>query len=112
MTLAIHTLLGRRADFLSIFGTEYDTPDGTCIRDYVHPSDLADAHCSALGYLQRGGDSDVFNLGTGQGSSVKEVIAAVEEAAGVKIKTREEPGRLGDTTRSELCIEKAAKVLS
>jgi len=107
MTLAIHTLLGRRANFLSLFGTNYKTRDGTTIRDYVHPADLADGHLAALQYLQRGATSDVFNLGTGKGSTVKEVIRAVEDASGQKLDIREEPARLGDTTLSELCIDKA-----
>lgn len=107
MTLAIHTILGRRADFLSLFGTDYATPDGTTIRDYVHPSDLADAHLAAYKHLENGGESDIFNLGTGTGSSVREVIKAVEEASGKKIIVKEEPKRLGDTTLSTLSIEKA-----
>jgi len=111
MTLAIHTLLGRRANFLSVFGTAYPTPDGTTIRDYVHPSDLADGHLSALRYLEAGKASNCINLGTGTGSSVKEVIGAVEKAAGEPIELREEPARLGDTTLSQLSIAKAKEIL-
>jgi len=111
MTLAIHTLLGRRANFLSVFGTTYPTPDGTTIRDYVHPTDLGDGHLAALRYLESGKASDCINLGTGTGSSVKEVIQAVEKASGMKIELKEEPARLGDTTLSQLSIQKAKEVL-
>jgi UDP-glucose 4-epimerase len=73
--LVLMTALGKR-ESISIFGTDYPTPDGTCIRDYIHVNDLADAHILGLEYLLKGGDSEVFNLGNGSGFSVKEVIAA------------------------------------
>jgi len=111
MTLAIHTLLERRAGFLSLFGKNYKTRDGTTIRDYVHPSDLADGHLAALLYLQKEQKSDIINLGTGTGSTVLEVLKAVEEASRRTLEVREEPARLGDTTLSELSIEKAKRVL-
>jgi len=69
---------------VTIFGDDYPTPDGTCIRDYIHVSDLAEAHVSAVEYLLSGGKSDVFNLGTGRGHSVKEVLTAVERVTGKK----------------------------
>ena len=62
----------------TIYGDDYKTPDGTCLRDYIHVVDLADAHVLALEYLRKGGESDIFNLGNGQGFSVKEMIAAAE----------------------------------
>ena len=81
---------------VAIFGTDYPTPDGTAIRDYVHVSDLADAHVRALAHLAAGGDSGALNLGTGQGCSVREVIAAVERIGGRAVLRREAPRRPGD----------------
>lgn len=81
---------------VSIFGTDCDTPDGTCIRDYVHVSDLANAHVLALGALKSGGASGAFNLGTDRGHSVREVIAAVERAAGRKVPVVDSARRDGD----------------
>jgi UDP-glucose 4-epimerase len=69
---------------VTVFGDDYATPDGTCIRDYIHVSDLAEAHIRAVEYLLKGGTSDAFNLGTGQGHSVKEVLASVERVTGRK----------------------------
>jgi UDP-glucose 4-epimerase len=70
---------------ITVFGTDYPTPDGTCIRDYIHVADLAEAHLAALDHLERGGPSLAFNLGTGQGHSVREVIQAVESVSGRKV---------------------------
>ena len=81
---------------LDLFGTDYPTPDGTAIRDYIHVSDLADAHVRALRYLQGGGPSDAFNLGTGRGFSVTEIIAATERATGLRVPVKEGPRRAGD----------------
>lgn len=81
---------------LSLFGNDYDTPDGTAIRDYIHVCDLADAHIAALQYLQDGGETDTFNLGTGQGHSVKQVIDAVESYLGKRIDIEMKPRRPGD----------------
>lgn len=81
---------------IKIFGTDYDTADGTCIRDYIHVTDLADAHILALEYLNRGGNSDVFNLGNGSGFSVKEVIETARKITGKQIKETEEGRRPGD----------------
>jgi UDP-glucose 4-epimerase len=79
--VACEAALGKRPK-LDVFGTDYPTPDGTCVRDYIHVSDLARAHSAALGYLRRGGDSVTLNCGYGHGSSVIEVIAAVRRASG------------------------------
>jgi UDP-glucose 4-epimerase len=81
---------------VTLFGDDYPTPDGTCIRDYIHVSDLAEAHIFAVDYLLKGGASDVFNVGTGTGSSVKEVLAAVEAVAGKKAPFVMGPRREGD----------------
>jgi len=81
---------------VEIYGTDYPTPDGTAIRDYIHVSDLADAHVRALAHLAAGGDSAALNLGTGSGCSVREVIAAVERIAGRRVPKREAARRPGD----------------
>ncbi len=81
---------------LEIYGTDYDTPDGTAIRDYLHVTDLAEAHLAALRYLDTGRPSDAFNLGTGRGHSVREVIAMVEKVSGRKVSVREVGRRAGD----------------
>jgi len=93
--LILDVELGKRED-IKIFGTDYPTADGTCIRDYIHVVDLADAHIKALERLQNGGMSDVFNLGNGQGFSVREVINAAEEVTGKKIRASESDRRPGD----------------
>jgi UDP-arabinose 4-epimerase len=81
---------------VSIFGTDYPTPDGTAIRDYIHVEDLANAHVRALQYLADGGASTALNLATGRGYSVREIIAAVARAAGCNVPQREAPRRPGD----------------
>ena len=81
---------------LEVFGTDYQTPDGTCIRDYIHVEDLADAHARALDHLAAGGDSIRCNLGTGVGVSVKQIIDAAEEVTGRKVPVRYGPRRVGD----------------
>ncbi|HEX3862928.1 MAG TPA: UDP-glucose 4-epimerase GalE [Stellaceae bacterium] len=86
----------QRGDPIGIFGTDYPTPDGTAIRDYIHVADLADAHVRALDYLAGGGDSAALNLGTGHGHSVREVIAAVERVGQRPVPQREMPRRAGD----------------
>jgi UDP-glucose 4-epimerase len=77
-------------------GTDYPTPDGTAVRDYVHITDLADAHLLTLRYLLEGGDSDIFNLGTGQGRSVRDVVATAERLSGSQHIARNAPRRPGD----------------
>jgi UDP-glucose-4-epimerase GalE len=81
---------------LDLYGTDYPTPDGTCVRDYIHVNDLADAHVSALEHLSGGGNSLALNLGTGQGSSVKEVLTKIEQVTGRTVPTRIAPRRPGD----------------
>lgn len=93
--LACETALGRR-EALNIFGSDYPTPDGTCIRDYIHVSDLADAHICALDHLEKGGDSLVLNCGYGRGYSVRQVAEAVDRAAGKPLRKLEAPRRAGD----------------
>ena len=93
--LVLQAALGHRAH-IDIFGTDYPTPDGTAIRDYVHVRDLAIAHLRALERLRGGGGSAAVNLGTGQGHSVREVIAAAELASGRKVPARAAPRRPGD----------------
>lgn len=92
---ALEAILGER-DALQVFGDDYPTPDGTCIRDYIHVSDLAEGHVKALDYLQRGGESTALNLGTGHGYSVREVINSIEEVTGRKVPVRVAPRRPGD----------------
>ncbi len=81
---------------ITVFGTDYDTPDGTCVRDYVHVDDLADAHLRALDYLMKGGKTECFNLGTGKGLSVKEIIDAAEKVTGKKAPVTYGERREGD----------------
>lgn len=81
---------------MTLFGDDYPTPDGTCIRDYIHVSDLAEAHIFAVEHLLNGGASDVFNVGTGKGRSVKEVLAAVERITGKPVPHTIGPRREGD----------------
>jgi UDP-glucose 4-epimerase len=83
-------------DHLEVFGTDYETPDGTCIRDYIHVEDLADAHARALDHLAQGGESIRCNLGTGVGVSVREIINAVEEVTGKTVPVKYGPRREGD----------------
>ncbi len=85
-----------RAPAIQVFGTDYPTPDGTCVRDYIHVLDLADAHLRALDHLSGGGKSDIFNLGTGKGASVLEVLKAARRAADADIPTKMVARRPGD----------------
>ena len=101
---------GKR-ESVSIYGTDYDTPDGTCIRDYIHVTDLAQAHILAVEYLARGGESDIFNLGNGVGYSVREVIETARSVTGHPIPAIEVPRRAGDPARLVASGEKAKKVL-
>jgi UDP-glucose 4-epimerase len=96
--LAVQAALGRRGA-LAVFGRDYDTPDGTCVRDYVHVDDLADAHLLALQYLWEGGKSAAFNLGNGDGFSVQEVIDVVSRVAGTPVPCNDAPRRDGDPAR-------------
>ncbi|WP_088833553.1 UDP-glucose 4-epimerase GalE [Paenibacillus tyrfis] len=93
--IILQVALGKRA-YISIFGDDYATPDGTCIRDYIHVTDLADAHILAVEKLRAGGDSSVYNLGNGKGFSVKEVIDIAREVTGHAIPAVVEARRAGD----------------
>ncbi len=99
MVLAIYQALGKVLE-LKIFGTDFPTIDGTGVRDYIHPSDLATGHLTALEYLEENNRSEIINLGTGHGSSVLEVIKAVEVASGKKVQTKNYPRRSGDPSIS------------
>ncbi len=92
--LALEAASGGRA--LQVYGSDYATPDGTCIRDYIHVNDLADAHVRALKHLQDGGDSFAANLGTGRGHSVREIISEVEQITGREVRRHEVARRPGD----------------
>ncbi len=96
---------------ISIFGTDYDTPDGTCIRDYIHVTDLAQAHILAVKYLREGNESNIFNLGNGVGYSVREVIETARKVTGHPIPEVETPKRAGDPARLVASSEKARKIL-
>lgn len=101
---------GRR-DCLTVFGSNYKTHDGTCLRDYVHTADLAQAHLLALRRLERGGESGAFNLGLGKGFSVFEVIKAAERVTGRKIPVKLSPRRAGDPAALVASSALARKVL-
>ena len=101
---------GKR-DFISIFGDDYDTKDGTCIRDYIHVTDLAQAHILAMDYLMNGGESNIFNLGNGVGFTVKEVIDTAREVTGHPIPAKTTPRRAGDPAQLIASSEKARKIL-
>ena len=96
--LVLDVALGRRAD-VKIFGTDWDTRDGTCLRDFIHIVDLADAHILALEHLRAGGKTTAYNLGNGRGHTVKEVIDAVERVTGKKVNAIPAPRRPGDPAR-------------
>ncbi|BAY83168.1 UDP-glucose 4-epimerase [Calothrix parasitica NIES-267] len=108
--LVLQTALGKR-ESISIFGTDYPTDDGTCVRDYIHVSDLADAHVLGLEYLLKGGDSTFFNLGNGNGFSVKEVIETARQITGKEIKAIECDRRPGDPPALIGSAEKARNIL-
>ena len=108
--LVMKTALGQR-DHIGIFGEDYPTPDGTCVRDYIHVKDLAEAHLLALEYLERGGKSDVFNLGSGTGYSVREIIDTARRVTSKEIKAVAEPRRGGDPSVLIASNKKAAQVL-
>jgi UDP-glucose 4-epimerase len=103
---AVEAAVGKRK-FVSVYGTDYPTTDGTGVRDYIHVEDLATAHLNALDYLRAGGKSLVANCGYGHGYSVREVLSSVEQIAGLKLDIREEPRRAGDLPA---LIAKAGKV--
>ena len=104
---ACEAALGLRAA-VTVFGTDRDTADGTCVRDWVHASDVAAAHVAALAALERGAGSLTADVGTGRGHSVREVLAAVERASGSAIEVREGPRRPGDVAVSVASPERIA----
>lgn len=108
--LVLLAALGK-LESISILGTDYPTDDGTCVRDYIHVSDLAQAHVLGLKYLQSGGNSDVFNLGNGSGFSVREVIEAARQVTQREIKVVERDRRPGDPPILVGSSDKARKVL-
>ena len=108
--LVFKTALGQR-EAISIFGTDYDTPDGTCIRDYIHVLDLAEAHIRALEALDQGVACGAYNVGTGTGYSVREVIAMARRITGIDIPVLEAPRREGDPDILVGKVEKAQRML-
>ncbi|NMO96795.1 UDP-glucose 4-epimerase GalE [Paenibacillus lemnae] len=108
--LVLQTALKQR-DHISVFGEDYPTPDGTCVRDYIHVSDLADAHLRAVEYLRRGEESNIFNLGNGLGFSVKEVIETSKKVTGRDIPVVLEARRAGDPAVLIASSEKARTLL-
>lgn len=108
--LVLLAALGKRAS-ISIFGTDYPTPDGTCIRDYIHVTDLATAHVLGLKYLLNAGDTTVFNLGNGNGFSVKQVIDAARQITGRQINAVECPRRPGDPPALVGSSDRARQIL-
>ncbi len=108
--VAAEHAVGKR-DFVAIFGTDYPTPDGTGVRDYIHVEDLADAHLKALDYLAAGGESTVLNCGYGHGYSVREVLAAMERVAGHPLNVVEKPRRPGDPPTLVAKADKIRRVL-
>ena len=108
--IILQAAMGKRESIM-VFGQDYDTPDGTCIRDYIHVSDLADAHILALDYLKNGGNSGSFNLGSGNGYSVMEVISKVKEITGKDFRVDMSPRREGDPARLVADSGKAREIL-
>ncbi len=101
----------KKREAITVFGEDYDTPDGTCVRDYIHVLDLADAHIKAVDYLLKGNESNIFNLGNGIGFSVKEMIDSAKEVTNEEIKVIIGDRRAGDPARLIASNEKAKKIL-
>lgn len=108
----IMQVLNGKREKLSVFGDDYPTHDGTCVRDYIHITDLADAHIKALESLKNGANSTAYNLGNGNGFSVKEVISTVEKAVGLSVKNEIAPRRAGDPAILVASSEKIKKELN
>ena len=108
--LVLQVAAGEREQ-ISINGTTWPTPDGTCVRDYVHVTDLCEAHLAATEYLLRGGECGAFNLGTGEGKSVREIVDAARAVTGAPIPAVEAPARAGDVAVLVAKVERAARVL-
>ena len=108
--LVLQAALGQRPH-IAIFGTDYDTPDGTCVRDYVNVVDLANAHILALKYLEKGGETNFFNIGTNNGNTVREIFDACEKTTGKKIALDVKPRRAGDPATLVADNTKAKNIL-
>jgi UDP-glucose 4-epimerase len=108
--VACETAVGKR-NSIQVFGTDYSTPDGTCVRDYIHVTDLADAHVKALDYLAKGGKSEVLNCGYGHGFSVKEVLQKVKEVTGKDIKIEYTGRRPGDPASLTARVDRIHSVI-
>jgi UDP-glucose 4-epimerase len=108
--VVLQVALGQR-ESISIFGEDYPTKDGTCIRDYIHVEDLIDAHILALKYLQNGGESNIFNLGSSNGFSVKEIVEAARAVTGHELPAKIAPKRSGDPSTLIASSEKAGRIL-
>ncbi len=108
--LILQVPAGKR-EFISIFGTDYTTEDGTCVRDYIHVTDLAQAHIKAVEYLMEGGHSEIFNLGNGVGFSVRQVIDTARKVTGLPIPEKEEARRPGDPDVLIASSDKARELL-
>ena len=110
LPVIMETLVGVR-EKMAVFGTDYDTSDGTCVRDYIHVSDLATAHTLALQYLAQNNESQILNLGTGSGHTVLEMITRTEELLGRKVNYEKAPRRSGDPAKLTAVSDKANKIL-
>ena len=110
MPIVMEAAIGKRAG-ISIFGNDYDTPDGTAVRDYIHVTDLASAHWLALDYLAKGNASDVFNLGTGKGASVMDLVEQTQKIIGRKVNYTMDARRAGDPATLVASSDKALSVL-
>ncbi|AIF53298.1 UDP-glucose 4-epimerase GalE [Pelosinus sp. UFO1] len=108
--LVLQVPLGKR-EYITVFGEDYDTEDGTCIRDYIHVEDLIEAHILAMHYLQNQGDSNIFNLGSSQGFSVRQIIEAAREVTGHPIPAKIGERRAGDPSTLIASSDKAKKIL-
>ena len=108
--LVLDAASGKRSD-IKVFGTDYETPDGSCVRDYIHVTDLADAHLLALHYLENGGESDFFNLGNAIGTSVLEVVESAKRVTGKEFTVIHAPRRSGDPAKLVGSSDKAQRVL-
>ena len=108
--IVLEVALGQR-DTLTIFGDDYDTEDGSCIRDYLHVVDLIDAHILAYQYLRNGGESGAFNLGSSQGYSVFEILEAARKVTGKDIPAQVGPRRAGDPSKLVAASDKAKSML-
>ena len=97
---------------IELYGNDYSTPDGTCVRDYVHVTDLGQAHLAALQHLLNGGNSDAVNLGTGTGYSVREIISAIMRITGKRVSVIERPRREGDPAALVADVKRARELLA